>query len=156
MLRAFKLLLKNWKFKTALMPSAPREKDPQVTTSPATGPPRVHTLMPVNATGSPAMDLKLAQPSCPGHLVLLHPCAPWPLHLLVPLFLPHQNDALVDVAAADVNPTTDTCDEKMFPKVNMLFDGESDVYEFYNAYSENVGFLCPKVNAVEDVKEYNH
>jgi zinc finger SWIM domain-containing protein 3 len=73
------------------MPSAPREKDPQVTTSPATGPPRVHTLMPVNATGSPAMDLKLAQPSCPGHVVLLHPCAPWPPHLLVPLFLPHQN-----------------------------------------------------------------
>lgn len=71
------------------------------------------------------------------------------------LFIDGQ-DALVDVAAADVNPTTDTCDEKMFPKVDMLFHGESDVYEFYNAYSENVGFLCPKVNAVEDVKEYNH
>ncbi|CAL5086113.1 unnamed protein product [Urochloa decumbens] len=29
----------------------------------------------------------------------------------------------------------------MLPKVNMLFDGESDAYEFYNAYAEKVGFF---------------
>ena len=56
------------------------------------------------------------------------------------LFIDGQ-DALEDVAAADVNPAIDSCDEKMLPKVNMLFDGESDAYEFYNAYAEKVGFF---------------
>jgi zinc finger SWIM domain-containing protein 3 len=48
---------------------------------------------------------------------------------------------MVDVAAADVNPAFDSCDENMVPKVNMLFDGETDAYEFYNAYAEKVGFF---------------
>ncbi|PWZ15295.1 Protein FAR1-RELATED SEQUENCE 5 [Zea mays] len=126
------------------MPSAPGEKDPQVIPRPATGPPLVQTLTPVNATGSPAIDPRLAQPSWPGHVVLLRPCAAWPPHLPVPLLLPHQNvDALEDVAAADVNPAIDSCDEKMLPKVNMLFDGESDAYEFYNAYAEK--HVCGKI-----------
>jgi zinc finger SWIM domain-containing protein 3 len=45
------------------------------------------------------------------------------------------------VSAADVNPAIDSCDENMLPKINMLFDGENDAYEFYNAYAEKVGFF---------------
>ncbi|KAJ1291442.1 hypothetical protein BS78_02G315800 [Paspalum vaginatum] len=63
-----------------------------------------------------------------------------PAHVPVPLLLPQQ-DASGDVAAADVNPEIDSCAENMLPKVNMLFDGESDAYEFYNAYAEKVGFF---------------
>lgn len=90
-LRAFELLPKNRQFKTPPMPSAPGEKDPQVTPRPATGPPLVQTLTPVNATGSPAIDPRLAQQSWPGHVVLLRPCAPWPPHVPAPLLLPQQN-----------------------------------------------------------------
>jgi len=88
-LRAIKLLPKDWEFKAPPMPSAPGEKDPQVTPRPATGPPLALTH--VNATGSPAIDPRLAQQSWPGHVVHLRPCAPWPPHVPVPLMLPQQN-----------------------------------------------------------------
>ncbi|CAN6199448.1 unnamed protein product [Urochloa humidicola] len=130
------------------MPSALGEKDTQVAPGPATTPPLVQALRPVDATGSAAtaIDPRLAQQSWPGHVVLLRPCVPWPPQVPVPVMLnaanPQQNvDAMVDVAAADVNPAIDSCDENMLPKVNMLFDGESDAYEFYNAYAEKVGFF---------------
>lgn len=77
------------------MPSAPGEKDPQVAPMPATEPPLVQPLGPVDATGSPAIDPRLAQQSWPGHLVLLRPCVPWPPQVPVPLLLnaanPQQN-----------------------------------------------------------------
>lgn len=82
---------KIWNLKTTLMPSAPGEKDPQVAPRPATAPPLVPTFRPLNATGSPAVDPRLAQQSWPGHVVLLRPCAPWPPHVPVPLLLPQQN-----------------------------------------------------------------
>nr|TKW35320.1 hypothetical protein SEVIR_2G364300v2 [Setaria viridis]TKW35321.1 hypothetical protein SEVIR_2G364300v2 [Setaria viridis]TKW35324.1 hypothetical protein SEVIR_2G364300v2 [Setaria viridis] len=128
------------------MPSALGEKDPQVAPGPATAPPQVQALRPADATGSPVIDPRLAQQSWPGHVVLLRPCVPWPPQVPVPLLLsaanPQQNaNAMADVAAADVNPAIDSCDENMLPKVNMLFDGESDAYEFYNAYAEKVGFF---------------
>lgn len=122
-----------------------KEKDPQI--APAlVAPPLVQTFGPVHASGSPAADPRLAQQSWPGHVVLLRPYAPWPPHLpfLPPLnpSNPQQNgEVAADVAAADVNPAIDSCDEKMLPKVNMLFDGENEAYEFYNAYAENVGFF---------------
>ncbi|GJN32737.1 hypothetical protein PR202_gb21260 [Eleusine coracana subsp. coracana] len=50
-------------------------------------------------------------------------------------------EAGAEVAAADVNPVIDSCDENMVPKINMLFDGENDAYDFYNAYAEKVGFF---------------
>jgi len=112
------------------MPSAPGEKNPQDAPGPATAPPLVQALRPVDGTGSPTIDLRLAQQSWPGNVVLLRPCVPWP-----------PQDAMVDVAAADVNPAIDSCDDNMLPKVNMLFDGENDAYEFYNAYAEKVGFF---------------
>ncbi|KAL6656774.1 hypothetical protein ACP70R_004554 [Stipagrostis hirtigluma subsp. patula] len=128
------------------MSSGPETNDPQVVPGPAAAPPLVQTLRPVNATGSPAADPRTAQQSWPGHVVLLHPYAPWPPNAPVPLLLntanPQQNgEAVADVAAADVNPGIDSCDESMLPKENMLFDGENDAYEFYNAYAEKVGFF---------------
>ncbi|KAG2637701.1 hypothetical protein PVAP13_2NG534306 [Panicum virgatum] len=112
------------------MPSAPGEKNPQDAPGPATAPPLVQALRPVDGTGSSTIDLRLAQQSWPGNVVLLRPCVPWP-----------PQDAMVDVAAADVNPAIDSCDDNMLPKMNMLFDGENDAYEFYNAYAEKVGFF---------------
>ncbi|XP_006657837.1 protein FAR1-RELATED SEQUENCE 5-like isoform X1 [Oryza brachyantha] len=47
----------------------------------------------------------------------------------------------MDVVVADVSPAIDNCDEKMLPKVDMLFDGENEAYEFYNVYAEMVGFF---------------
>ncbi|CAL5086112.1 unnamed protein product [Urochloa decumbens] len=130
------------------MSPAPGEKDPQVAPGPVTAPPPVQAPRPVDATGiaAPSIDPRLAQQSWPGHVVLLRPCVPWPPQVPVPVMLnaanPQQNvDAMGDVAAADVNPAIDSCDENMLPKVNMLFDGESDAYEFYNAYAEKVGFF---------------
>lgn len=127
------------------MPSTPGENDPRVTPGPV-APPFVQTFRPTHAAGGAAADPRLAQQSWPGHVVLLRPCAPWLPHAPVPLLLnaanPRQNgDAAADVAAADVNPAIDSCDENMLPKVNMLFDGENDAYEFYNAYAEKVGFF---------------
>ncbi|OEL27101.1 hypothetical protein BAE44_0011879 [Dichanthelium oligosanthes] len=135
------------------MPSAPGEKDPQVAPWPTTAPPLVQALRPVDATGSPAIDPRLAQQSWPGHVVLLRPCVPWPPQVPVPRLLNPANsqqnaDAMVDVAAADVNPAIDSCDENMLPKVNMLFDGESDAYDFYNAYAEKFErILCDRQSA---------
>jgi zinc finger SWIM domain-containing protein 3 len=77
------------------MPSAPGEKDPQVAAGPATAPPQVQALMPVDAPGSPTVDPRIAQQSWPGHVVLLRPCMPWPPQVPVPLLLnaanPQQN-----------------------------------------------------------------
>ncbi|KAG2637704.1 hypothetical protein PVAP13_2NG534306 [Panicum virgatum] len=128
------------------MPSAPGEKNPQDAPGPATAPPLVQALRPVDGTGSSTIDLRLAQQSWPGNVVLLRPCVPWPPQVPVQLLLnpanPQKNaDAMVDVAAADVNPAIDSCDDNMLPKMNMLFDGENDAYEFYNAYAEKVGFF---------------
>ncbi|KQK15751.1 protein FAR1-RELATED SEQUENCE 5 [Brachypodium distachyon] len=113
-----------------------KEKGLQIFT-PLVKPPFAQSFRPVHALGSPTTDLRLSQQSWPGN-VALHPCTPWPGNPANP----QQNGELVaDVVAADVNPVIDNCDDKMLPKVDMLFDGENEAYEFYNAYAENVGFF---------------
>ncbi|KAL6856120.1 hypothetical protein ACP4OV_018922 [Aristida adscensionis] len=129
------------------MPSGPEKDGPQVAPGPAAAAPLlVQNVRLANATGGADTEPGLKQQSWPGHVVLLRPYAPWPPHVPVPLLLnagnPQQNaEAVADVAAADVNPAIDSCDESMLPKENMLFDGENDAYEFYNAYAEKVGFF---------------
>ena len=78
---------KNWRFKWTSMPSAPGEKNPQDAPGPATAPPLVQALRPVDGTGSPTIDLRLAQQSWPGNVVLLRPCVPWPPQVPVQLLL---------------------------------------------------------------------
>ena len=78
---------KNWRFKWTSMPSAPGEKNPQDAPGPATAPPLVQALRPVDGTGSPTIDPRLAQQSWPGHVVLLRPCVPWPPQVPVQLLL---------------------------------------------------------------------
>lgn len=41
----------------------------------------------------------------------------------------------------DANTPLEVIDEKLLPKVDMLFDSENEAYEFYNTYAENVGFF---------------
>ncbi|KAG8050960.1 hypothetical protein GUJ93_ZPchr0009g2303 [Zizania palustris] len=119
-----------------------KEKDPQNARE-LVAPLLVQTLRPVHAVTNPAGNLRLAQQPWPGHVVLLPPYAPWPPHMPIPPppvtpANPQQNG---DVMVAEVNPAIDSCDEVMLPKVNMLFDGENEAYEFYNAYAEMVGFF---------------
>uniref|UniRef100_J3MM21 Uncharacterized protein n=1 Tax=Oryza brachyantha TaxID=4533 RepID=J3MM21_ORYBR len=97
--------------------------------------PLVKALRPVNVAINPAADPRLTQQPCPGHVAVLPPHTPWPVHVpITPAPLnpanPQQNG---DVAVSDVSPAIDSCDEKMLPKVDMLFDGENEAYEFYNA-----------------------
>ncbi|KAK3125380.1 hypothetical protein QOZ80_7BG0604070 [Eleusine coracana subsp. coracana] len=128
------------------MPSGPEKNDPQVTPGSLAAPSSVQTFRPPHTTGSAAADPRLSQQSWPGQAVLLRPYAPWPPQASVPLLLNTPNsqqngEAGAEVAAADVNPVIDSCDENMVPKINMLFDGENDAYDFYNAYAEKVGFF---------------
>ncbi|XP_052162797.1 protein FAR1-RELATED SEQUENCE 5-like [Oryza glaberrima] len=119
-----------------------KEKDPENAPE-LVALPLVRTLRPVHAVIDPAADPRSAQLSWPGHVVLLPPYATWPHHVPTPPPAvnpanPQQNG---DVAAADVSPDVGCCDEKMLPKVDMLFDGEKEAYDFYNAYAEMVGFF---------------
>ncbi|EEE67416.1 hypothetical protein OsJ_24749 [Oryza sativa Japonica Group] len=119
-----------------------KEKDPENAPE-LVALPLVRTLRPVHAVIDPAADPRSAQLSWPGHVVLLPPYATWPHHVptLPPAVNPANPQQNVDVAAADVSPDVGCCDEKMLPKVDMLFDGEKEAYDFYNAYAEMVGFF---------------
>lgn len=105
---------------------------------PPVPPPLVQNSMPTASDG-PTTDLRLAQQSWPGHVVL-RPCTSWPPHVN-PAYPQQNGEAVADVVAADVLPVINSCNEKMLPEVNMLFDDENDAYEFYNIYAEKVGFF---------------
>uniref|UniRef100_A0ACD5V1E1 Uncharacterized protein n=3 Tax=Avena sativa TaxID=4498 RepID=A0ACD5V1E1_AVESA len=100
---------------------------------PLTAPLLLQNFKPPHASDSPTTDLRLAQQPWPPHAPLSPPLNP---------AYPQQNrKAVVDVVEADVNPAIDSYDEMMLPKVNTLFDGENEAYEFYNSYAEKVGFF---------------
>ncbi|GJN11361.1 hypothetical protein PR202_ga29547 [Eleusine coracana subsp. coracana] len=85
------------------------------------------TFRPPHNTGSAVADPRISQQSWPGQAVLLRPYTPWPPQASVPPLLNTPNsqqngEAGAEVAAADVNPVIDSCDENMVPKINMLFD----------------------------------
>lgn len=121
-----------------------KEKGSQIA-PPLVAPSLLQNVKP-HASDSPATDLRLAQQSWPGDVVLRHPCTSWPPQAplsppLNPVYPQQNGEAAADVAAADVNPAIDSCDEMMLPKVNTLFDGENEAFEFYNSYAEKVGFF---------------
>lgn len=56
-----------------------KEKGPRIAT-PLVAPPLVQNSMPTHASDGPTTDLRLAQQSWPGH-VILRPCTSWPPHV---------------------------------------------------------------------------
>ncbi|OAY78912.1 Protein FAR1-RELATED SEQUENCE 7, partial [Ananas comosus] len=123
-----------------------KEKKPRLAPA-VVFPPPVQPLRPVQIPGNPSVDPRLGH-VWPRHLVLLSPYPPWTTQPPVPReSIPsdshhhHQREKMSNAPRTDANTPLEVIDEKLLPKVDMLFDSENEAYEFYNTYAENVGFF---------------
>uniref|UniRef100_A0A6V7QYE1 Protein FAR1-RELATED SEQUENCE n=1 Tax=Ananas comosus var. bracteatus TaxID=296719 RepID=A0A6V7QYE1_ANACO len=118
-----------------------KEKKPRLAPA-VVFPPPVQPLRPVQIPGNPSVDPRLGH-VWPRHLVLLSPYPPWTTQPPVPReSIPsdshHHHQRMSNAPRTDANTPLEVIDEKLLPKVDMLFDSENEAYEFYNTYAENV------------------
>ncbi|XP_073001187.1 protein FAR1-RELATED SEQUENCE 5-like [Typha latifolia] len=123
--------------------SVKKEKNPRL--SPAAVFQPVQSLRPVHVAGNSTADPRLVH-IWPRHVVLLSPYPTWAPQPPGPpqsssSSPQHQVGNLADAPRTDANTVVGISDERLLPKVDMLFDSENEAYEFYNTYAENVGFF---------------
>ncbi|CAL9165329.1 protein FAR1-RELATED SEQUENCE 5-like [Musa acuminata AAA Group] len=93
----------------------------------------------------------------PSPLVILSQATPWAaqppnssISELPSVHIVSQKGTMSDMASADA--TTLGGSMKWLPRVDMLFDSESDAYEFYNTYAENEGFIVRRSSSTVSAK----
>ncbi|CAL9761774.1 unnamed protein product [Musa acuminata subsp. burmannicoides] len=117
------------------------------------------THVPVHVGGHPPTLQSLVQ-MWPSPLVILSPTAPWAAQPSIPSTSEHssvQNDPhkerMADMASAGVTTILgDASNAKWLPRVDMLFDSETDAYDFYNTYAENEGFIVRRSKSTVSTK----